>query len=281
MTGTNSSCSNLKNMVGPYDRVYHRNFLYDDSIVTIWFWMLLGRERAPVASLGLLGTQFDLRQGACMALLGQTLRSELNSSIVDRLTEPVGSQDRIILRGIRDSLDNDTTRINTAWMSENVMAGGQQVAEEYNRGNQFAPMIAHWKSGETSVPDRPYVSFFQLFPTASTINATVTPNRISISYPNTTQAGTDVFQFLIGDIPGPYYSSGQMVRNRSALLFVFRADQYVFRQMKGFDNLPCLDVAVTSQGLNGTVKLGKYLDLNIQSNNCESVSGRSQASVVD
>lgn len=268
-------------MVGPYDRVYHRNFLYDDSIVTIWFWMLLGRERAPVASLGLLGTQFDLRQGACMALLGQTLRSELNSSIVDRLTEPVGSQDRIILRGIRDSLDNDTTRINTAWMSENVMAGGQQVAEEYNRGNQFAPMIAHWKSGETSVPDRPYVSFFQLFPTASTINATVTPNRISISYPNTTQAGTDVFQFLIGDIPGPYYSSGQMVRNRSALLFVFRADQYVFRQMKGFDNLPCLDVAVTSQGLNGTVKLGKYLDLNIQSNNCESVSGRSQASVVD
>lgn len=51
--------------------------------------------------------------------------------------------------------------------------------------------------------------------------------------------------------------------------------------MKGFDNLPCLDVSVTSQGLNGTVKLGKYLDLNIQSNNCEFVSSGNRGSVVD
>jgi hypothetical protein len=124
---------------------------------------------------------------------------------------PVGDVDRLFTRGIRVSLDNDTTRVNTAWVNENVMAGGQQVAELYNRGSQFTPMILHWKSGNTTMPSRPYVSFFQLYATASTINATVTPWRIEVSYPNTTQAGTDVFEYLIGDIPAPYWAAGQNV----------------------------------------------------------------------
>lgn len=40
--------------------------------------------------------------------------------------------------------------------------------------------------------------------------------------------------------------------------------------MNGFDNLPCLKVDITSQGLNGTVELGKYGDFTIQSNNRQS-----------
>ena len=40
--------------------------------------------------------------------------------------------------------------------------------------------------------------------------------------------------------------------------------------MHGFDNLPCLDVKVSSQGLNGTVEYGNYGDFSIQSNNSES-----------
>lgn len=55
---------NLKNLAGPYDRVYHRNMLVDDSIVTLWFWMLLGREVSPVAPLGQSTTLFDGTQGA-------------------------------------------------------------------------------------------------------------------------------------------------------------------------------------------------------------------------
>ena len=101
-----------------------------------------------------------------------------------------------------------------------------QVAEVSNRGSQFTPLIAHWKSGDTALPSRPFVSFFQLYATASTINATVSPNRISISYPNVTQEGTDRFQYLIGDIPAPYYASGEVVSgNLSARLM--RADEWV------------------------------------------------------
>ena len=58
---------------------------------------------------------------------------------------------------------------------------------------------------------RPYVSFFQLYPTTTTINATVTPYHISIEYPNTTQAGSNMFEYLIGDIPAPYWAAGQNV----------------------------------------------------------------------
>jgi hypothetical protein len=114
-------------MVGPYDRIYHRNMLIDDSIISNFFWLFLGRENAPVPPIGQGSTLYDLRQGVAFALVGQTLRDNVNSSTVARLMESVGGNDRVFERGIRDSLHNDTTRINTAWMSENVMAGGQQV----------------------------------------------------------------------------------------------------------------------------------------------------------
>ena len=39
--------------------------------------------------------------------------------------------------------------------------------------------------------------------------------------------------------------------------------------MNGFENLPCLQVNITSEGLNGTVALGQYADFSIQSNNSE------------
>lgn len=55
--------SDLKNMVGPYDRVYHRNMLIDDNIISIFFWMLLGRDVSPVAPIGTDSAIYDLRQG--------------------------------------------------------------------------------------------------------------------------------------------------------------------------------------------------------------------------
>lgn len=114
-------------MVGPFDRIYHRNMLVDDSIITIFFWMLLGRDQAPVAPIGQGSTIYDLRQGAAFALVGETLRANLQASTVKKLTTYIGDTDRVFMDHIRDSLDNDTTRTNTVWMSDNIMAGGQSV----------------------------------------------------------------------------------------------------------------------------------------------------------
>ncbi|ODN97951.1 hypothetical protein I350_07588 [Cryptococcus amylolentus CBS 6273] len=206
---------NLKNMVGPYDRVYHRNMLIDHNIITVFFWILLGRPQSPVAPVGMSSSMYDLRQGAAFALVGQTLKEVLEESTIRKLVQRLGGGegDRVFERRVRVSLDNGTERVNSVWMNENVMAGGQQVAEEFNRGPQFTPLILHWKSGTTSLAERPYVSFFQLYATASTINATVTPWHVSVSYPNRTegQEGTGVFQYLIGDIPAPFWKEGNNV----------------------------------------------------------------------
>lgn len=99
-----------------------------------------------------------------------------------------------------------------------------QVAELYNRGNQFTPLIVHWKSGNTSLASRPYVSFFQLYDTASTVNVTVTPYHLSVTYPITTLAGTTYFRYLIGDIPAPYWAAGQNVSQITTVLTSSIAD---------------------------------------------------------
>jgi hypothetical protein len=115
-------------MVGPYDRVYHRNMLVDDSIISIFFWQLLGRKVSPVAPIGQGSTLYDLRQGAAFALIGQTLRDTVNSTTIDMLTTYIGQgNQRVFEKDIRVSLHNDTKRINTMWMTDDLMAGGQQV----------------------------------------------------------------------------------------------------------------------------------------------------------
>jgi hypothetical protein len=117
-------------MVGPYDRVYHRNMLVDDSIISIFFWQLLGRKVSPVAPIGQVSTLYDLRQGAAFALIGQTLRDTVNSTTIDMLTTYIGQgNQRVFEKDIRVSLHNDTKRINTMWMTDDLMAGGQQVSE--------------------------------------------------------------------------------------------------------------------------------------------------------
>ena len=88
--------------------------------------MLLGRPDSPVAPIGQESATYDLRQGAAFALLGQTLRDTINSTTIAKLTAPVDN-DREFDRNIRVSLDNTTIRHNTAWVSRNLMAGGQQV----------------------------------------------------------------------------------------------------------------------------------------------------------
>jgi len=43
--------------------------------------------------------------------------------------------------------------------------------------------------------------------------------------------------------------------------------------MNGFENLPCLNVTISSQGLNGTVELSQYGEFTIQNNASRSSFG--------
>jgi hypothetical protein len=74
------------------------------------------------------------------------------------------------------------------------------------------------------------MGFFSLYPSASTLTAEAGPKSLTVSYPNTTQEGTDIFTFALTGIP-PSWTLG----NKNIV--------------KGLEKLPCLEVNVTAPGL--------------------------------
>lgn len=219
----------LGNLVGPYDRANSRDLTQHSAVLPLWFWGLLGYANAPEPNKIELDLIYDATQGAAFALMISTLEKYVSDATIQALqTPPTDIEERFINVTIAESLYNDTTRTATSWMSKNLMIGGQQLAETTARSGQFVPAIVHW-AGDKSHKPFPYISFFSLYPTATTITAVATANHLSISYPDTTQAGTDSFQFMLSNIPPAWNLGGNVV--------------------DGFDNLPCLDVQVQAEGL--------------------------------
>lgn len=220
----------LGNLVGPYDRAYTRDMPSHNSIVSFFWWGIFGRDKAPQPPKGDLDLNYDITQGAALALVMDTVSGVLSKDVITKLTTPF-SGERLLRKTIRESLSTSALRVATSWMSKTLMVGGQQIAEPetVQRGKQFVPAIAHWASDPTHKPF-PYNGFFSLYPTASTVDAVASKNKLTISYPNTTQTGTSSFQFMLSGIPPAWSLSGNVV--------------------DGFSKLPCLKVNVGAPGLD-------------------------------
>ena len=217
----------LGNMAGPYDRAYTRDMPTHNSILSFFWWGIFGHDRAPQPPKSDLDLNYDVSQGASLALLMDTVASVLTPDVQEKLLEPFESE-RFLNKTIYSSLDTGIMRIATSWLSKPLMIGGQQLAETVNRGQQFVPAIVHWAADPTHIPF-PYNGFFSLYPTATTIDAVAEPNKLTISYPNATQEGSDSFQFMLSGIPPPWSLDGNVV--------------------DGFSTLPCLEVNVSAPGL--------------------------------
>ena len=217
----------LGNLVGPYDRANSRDLNFDSAILPLWFWGLLGLSNAPEPNLRQADLEYDAAEGASMALVMSTVAQHIPASVLAALTT-VPTNDREIKKTIEENLNGTGSRIATSWLSKDLMAGGIEQNETTVRSQQFVPAIVHWASDPDHKP-RPYNGFFSLYPTASTIKAVATANKLVISYPNATQEGSDSFQFMISGIPPQWNLAGNVV--------------------SGFDNLPCLKVDVEAPGL--------------------------------
>jgi hypothetical protein len=217
----------LGNMAGPYDRAYARDMPTKSAILGQFWWGMFGYEKAPVPWKGNDDFRYDLAQGPSLALLMSTVRNVITPEIKKKLFTPLTSE-RLLKKTIREDLATDVLRYADSWMSNELMIGGQTLAEEVNRGKQFTPAIVHWASDPSHKPF-PYGGWFSLYPTASTITTNVSARSLTISYPNTTQEGTDLFTYMISGIPPPWNLAGNVV--------------------DGFTNLPCLSVNVSAPGL--------------------------------
>lgn len=218
----------LGNMAGPYDRAYARDMPTHSAITGMFWWGLFGYDKAPVPWKGNDDLRYDATQVAALALIMDVVANHIDAETAQKLIEPF-SGERLLNKTIRDNLENNHTRTATSWLSKPLMVGAQQVSETINRGKQFVPAIVHWASDPGHKPF-PYGAWFSLYPTASTIDAVAEPNKLTVRYLNTTQEGTDRFEFMIYGIPPGWALDGNVVA--------------------GFSNLPCLKVNVSSPGLD-------------------------------
>lgn len=219
----------LRNMAGPYDRAYTRDMTAHSSVLSLWWWSMFGREYGGQPPLGDVDLLYDVTQGAAIALLSDTaLKYITNDTATALRSTGKWTGERFLNKTIRESLDGDVSRVATSWLSAEVMIGGVSVAETVNRGEQFVPAIVHWASDPNKKP-YPYVGFFSLYPSASTLTAVAGPGSLAVSYPNTTQDGTEIFTFAVSGIPPSWTLSG--------------------RSITGLEDLPCLSVNVSAPGL--------------------------------
>ncbi|KAJ5221249.1 uncharacterized protein N7469_010136 [Penicillium citrinum] len=190
-------------IAGPYDRVYTRDMVTNSAAIDYFWWRLYGYGTGPQPNKLESDLLFDVSQGASLAL--------------------VMDADSGLYRGIKQ------TRNATTWISATLIIGTQQVNKTVNCREQYVPAIVPW-AGDKNHKPHPYMSFFLLYPTASTINAVVAPSYLEVSYPNTTQTGTDIFTFALAQLP----PSWTLIKKKV---------------VKGLEELPSLNVTVNEKGL--------------------------------
>ncbi|KAH9883798.1 hypothetical protein F4778DRAFT_801072 [Xylariomycetidae sp. FL2044] len=219
----------LGNMAGPYDRAYTRDATTHSAIISMFFWGIWGREFGPQPPKGESDLLYDVGQGPALALIMDVVGRSIDeqSAAVLKAKGPWEGT-KFVNKTVYDELDANVFRVATSWISSPLMIGAQTVAEEENRGDQFVPAIVHWASDPGHEP-YPYNGMLMLYPSASTITAEAGPNRLTMAYPNTTQAGTDIFTLAVTGIPPSWTLGGNRVR--------------------GLEDLPCLTVNTTAPGL--------------------------------
>lgn len=230
----------LGQMVGPYDRAYTRDIVQHSSIVSMFFWGMFGHQYGPQPPKTESDLLFDVAQGAAIALIIDTVKTAIQTDVQEKLKGTFTGPPRHLNKTIYDDLDGKHSRIATSWISRELMIGGQQLEEEKNRGDQFVPAIVHWAGDKTHKPF-PLSTFFSLYPSASSIHAIAESNRLTVSYPNRTQDGSNIFTFALSNVP-PSWTLGR-------------------HTITGLDcELPCVDIKVDAEGLElQPVTYGKAL----------------------
>ncbi|KAF1971597.1 hypothetical protein BU23DRAFT_600153 [Bimuria novae-zelandiae CBS 107.79] len=219
----------LGNFVGPYDRAYTRDMTQHSTALINFLWGMFGHSAIPLTWKMEGDLLFDIVQGAAIALVIETVKSVVPTPVQEKLRGTFIGPSRYINKTIYDDLEGKHSRTATSWISRELMIGGESFVESVNRGDQFVPAIVHWAGDKTHKPS-PLNTFFSLYPSASSIHAVATPNHLSVSYPNRTEAGSDIFTFALSNVPPSWTLSGKTIT--------------------GLDGeLPCVEIGVDAPGL--------------------------------
>ncbi|KAF3392702.1 hypothetical protein F1880_008569 [Penicillium rolfsii] len=221
----------LSVMSGPYDRAYTRDMVTNSAVIDYFWWGLFGYGTGPMPNKLEADLLYDVTQGSALALVIDVVAAHISKNDLAWLQSRGNwSGERMITKKVPDALGADAgVRVITSWITSSLMIGAEQVNETVNRGQQYVPAIVQW-AGDKNHQPHPYMSFFSLYPTASTIHAIAGPTSLEISYPNATQDGTNLFTFALAQLPPSWTLIEKKV-------------------VHGLEDLPCLDVTVSAEGL--------------------------------
>jgi hypothetical protein len=128
--------ANLRNYCGPFTRSYNPDATRSVTLLSLWIWALLGRERAPLPPLDapVVEHGHDLMAGPLFArLAGPPAGYDLADFCAFGETRRVTQE---LARGRRVS----------AWIGPQLMIGAEAGSVDWGGWEQFMPATAHWQT---------------------------------------------------------------------------------------------------------------------------------------
>ena len=206
--------ANLKNIAGPWDRTYGYNQKQYVALAAACIWGVVGRELSPFPSvIGGMYHPDDFAFFPLFALAMPEMAKYLSNDTKKAFITFEGERN-VSMQAYSPPWDYAVRNI-TAWISENVTIGAEQLDQTVVGGaaispDAFNPAVIQWSIGQYG-----QIGSLNHFVTQSAIDAVASPGRLSISYPNATgdneiMGAPTTFQFLFSgfDIRNGYNVTG-------------------------------------------------------------------------
>jgi hypothetical protein len=200
----------LKNMAGPWDRSYGYDMNRYLSLMALWFWAFIGKEKSsliayvsvrfPISSVAkdlcdkpqAMSHFADYAWAPLFAVLAKYHQSLLSPGLISNLSHFTGEH-TFTASTYYPPIDNVPRNI-TSWLSENLTIGAESFDENGLGGpsqNQqtFNPAVIQWNTGDE-------VSWISLYPTETALQVNVSSGRLGLTYPKGNSSST--FTFVVG-----------------------------------------------------------------------------------
>ncbi|RHZ53578.1 uncharacterized protein CDV56_105837 [Aspergillus thermomutatus] len=190
--------SNMRNFAGPWDRSYGYDMNEYVSIMSLWVWTLIGKERVWKYSspIWTMAHADDFEISPLIAVLSGFHKTLVPNSAMSRLTRFPGEH---TYRGhaYAPPADYEPRNIST-WLSANLTIGTdsfkQSVVGGFSKDSRsFSPSVVQWIRSDESI------GYFNLYPTETAMEAEVAPYSLNLTYPLGNASST--FTFVLASNP--------------------------------------------------------------------------------
>ena len=190
--------ANMRNFAGPWDRSYGYDMNKYVAIMSEWIWTLIGKDgvwkqRNPIYTMTHAD---DFEYAPLIAVLSEFHKTLVSGAIISKLKTFPGEH-TYTGQTYAPPADYEPRNIST-WLSANLTIGtesfNQSVVGGYSEDStSFSPSVVQWlRPGGT-------IGYFNLYPTETTLKASMAPYELNLTYPLGNSSST--FTFVLASNP--------------------------------------------------------------------------------